>query len=150
MDDTQINKQSNISFSISEAEIDVLPPANGTNSSLRLPMEYENNGLTTRPHRPGARPPSTGRFVGSDRVLLLMTIVAVVVAFIALLMGGLGLSRRGDIFVNVSSGTTASSPGMHSNSAGLYINLASGGCWFICQLLVLFCYPPPPPPPENS
>ncbi|XP_022098521.1 uncharacterized protein LOC110983521 [Acanthaster planci] len=46
--------------------------------------------------------PSSG-----DRVLGVMTVVAVILAFIALLIGGLGLSRRGDIFVNVSSGTSS-------------------------------------------
>ena len=109
-----------ILFTISEAGVDIDPdeieaqqprshrssPANG------LPMEYRENALVTSAQRPTVTVREKNRCGGGgDRIPSVLTAVAVVVAFIALLIGSIGLARRGDIVVNISSGTGDTSEG---------------------------------------
>ncbi|XP_033641184.1 uncharacterized protein LOC117301362 [Asterias rubens] len=115
-----------ILFTISEAGVDIDPdeieaqqprshrssPANG------LPMEYRENALVTSAQRPTVTLREKNRCGGGgDRIPSVLTAVAVVVAFIALLIGSIGLARRGDIVVNISSGTGDTSEGEASNTS---------------------------------
>ncbi|XP_022098520.1 uncharacterized protein LOC110983520 [Acanthaster planci] len=85
------------------------PSGETGNGNYNMPSKLDGEPVSRQvihaPQTHIVHPPKPIRFPSSDRVLLVMTVVAVIVAFIALLIGGLGLSRRGDIFVNVSSGT---------------------------------------------